>query len=251
MYWHCLQDEMSLKMELKADVCALLLGDLNVCLLKKARITVGACRCAPFQLDRSHKAFRMERKWPNKPLCSCLWSLCRDSLSGCHSQHPGSETAAPVWPTAHTAGHPLPALNCAPSSQSWGCWIEGRRHSLSLSYFPLWVHWEVGLPQLPQHPPPSSYLSGNCRLPAELGPCCVLELYFLLFLASLGPDSPRWCRNENMSETLIIKGERRLCRFHPGDHWYLPNSSLVDGAFQQSLGFCWKRKEKSRGRLQK
>lgn len=44
---------MPLKMELKAVVCALLLGDLNVCLLKKARITVGTCRGAPFQLDRS------------------------------------------------------------------------------------------------------------------------------------------------------------------------------------------------------
>lgn len=187
-----------------------------------------------------------ERKAKNitTPLCPCLWRLCGNSLSGCHSEHPESEPGAPVWRTAHTADHPRRVLNCAPSSQSWGCWSGRRRHILGLSCSRLLVPWEVGVPPVPRHPPPSRpsqrswYLWAGCRSPDGLGSRCAFQLSCLLVFASPDLDPPRWCRNGNMSGTLLAADERRLCHFRPGARRCLPDSYLVDGAFQLSLGFC-------------
>ncbi len=185
------------------------------------------------------------------PLCQCLRSLC--NLSGCLGEHPENETGSPAQRTSHTADHPLPELNCAPSSQSLGWWSGWRRHILCLSYSPLSVPWEVGALQLPRHPPPSRpsqrsrYLSAGCRTPAGFGLRSASQHCHPLVFASPDPDRPHWCRNGNMSGTLQVVDVRRLCRFRPGDHRRLPDNSRVYGAFQQSLGFCKERERHPEG----
>lgn len=181
-------------------------------------------------------------------LCPWLSSLCQKILSWCHNEHLESETGAPVWQTAHT-DHPLQVLNCAPSSQNWGCWSGTERHTLCLSYCPLWVLWQVGFSQFPQCPLPSHpsqrswCLWDGCMSPAEPQPPCTFQLACLLSFSSLDPDPPHWRKNENMSGTLQATDARRLCQIHPGGHQCQPDGFLVDDAFQQSLGFCWKERK--------
>lgn len=146
------------------------------------------------------------------------------------------------------AGRPPPELNCAPGSQSLGCWSERGKHTPCLSYSPQLVPWAPCALQLPLCPRPyhltqrSWCLWALCGSPVTLWPCRGFRLFSPLVLASLRSYFLlHWCRNGNMSGTRLTTGERRLCRFPPEGRRCRPDSSHADGTFQQSLGVCYRK----------
>lgn len=147
----------------------------------------------------------------NQHTCTSASLAMGRTLSGCRSERPGSETAAPERRKAHTGGRPLRATSCGPGSQSWGCWTARGRWAPCPSSSPLPAPSVAARLRGPRcNPPSGSHLASGCR--SLSWPHSGSPIGFLVF----DPDCPRWCRSGKKAVTWTTEGERRRCRFPPG-----------------------------------